>query len=112
LEAAGCEVLVGAGETQADRLAALLDELGRRRWTNVLVEGGGALLGSFLELGQLDEVHAFIAPKLIGGASAPTPMGGAGIAAMAEALRLQRVCVEQIGDDVYVQGQLQRPDAP
>ena len=67
LAAAGCEVIECPGESHADRLAWLLDELGRRRMTNILVEGGGQLLGSLLDLGQIDEVHAFIAPKLIGG---------------------------------------------
>ena len=60
-------MLVCPGESHAERLAWLLDELGRRQMTNVLVEGGGQLLGSLLDAGQIDEVHAFIAPKLIGG---------------------------------------------
>ena len=48
-----------------------LDELGRRRMTNVLVEGGSQLLGSLFDAGEIDEVHVFIAPKLIGGPAAP-----------------------------------------
>ncbi len=46
LEQAGCEVLVGRSESQSERLEELLGELGRRRMTNVLVEGGGLLLGA------------------------------------------------------------------
>ena len=63
LEAAGCEVFVCEGETHAERLDALLAELGRRRWTNVLVEGGGHLLGSLLDARAIDEVHVFMAPN-------------------------------------------------
>lgn len=104
LEAAGCEVLAGGGETPGSRLEALLEEFGRRRWTNVLVEGGGRLLGSLFDAGQLDEVHVFLAPKLIGGATAPSPVGGAGIERMTEALRMNTVRVQTVGDDVYLSG--------
>ena len=72
LRDAGCEVFVCGGETHAARLDALLAEFGRRRLTNVMVEGGGRLLGSLLDAWQIDEVHVFIAPKLVGGASAAT----------------------------------------
>ena len=78
LRQAGCEVLVCAGETHAARLGALLNELGTRRLTNVLVEGGGQLLGSLFDARAIDEVHVFITPKLVGGASAPSPIAGAG----------------------------------
>ena len=70
LEQAGCEVFVCRGQTPAARLDALLAELGRRRLTNVLVEGGSRLLGSLFDARQIDEVHVFIAPKLCGGESA------------------------------------------
>jgi len=76
LRESGCEVLVCQGATHAARLDCLLEELGRRRLTNVLVEGGGRLLGSLLDAGQIDEVHVFIAPKLVGGGAAASPIGG------------------------------------
>ena len=60
LTAAGCEVIECSGESHADRLAWLLDELGRRQIADILVEGGGQVLGGLLDLGQIDEVHAFI----------------------------------------------------
>ena len=82
LRNAGCEVFVCDGQTHAARLDALLAELGRRRLTNVLVEGGGRLLGSLLDARQIDEVHVFIAPKLLGGAAARTAIAGEGIAAV------------------------------
>jgi diaminohydroxyphosphoribosylaminopyrimidine deaminase / 5-amino-6-(5-phosphoribosylamino)uracil reductase len=102
LHAAGCEVFVCDGETPAARLDALLAELGRRRLTNVLVEGGGRLLGSLLDARAIDEVHVFIAPKLLGGAAAGTPLAGRGIAEVAAALRLQSPEVRQLGDDTYI----------
>ena len=73
LQAAGCELLVCDGPTPQARLETLFSELGRRRMTNVLAEGGGRLLGSLLDARLIDEVHVFIAPKLVGGGEAPVP---------------------------------------
>jgi diaminohydroxyphosphoribosylaminopyrimidine deaminase/5-amino-6-(5-phosphoribosylamino)uracil reductase len=106
LSEAGCEVLLCNGATHAERLCALLDELGRRRMTNVMVEGGGRLLGSLFDARLVDELHVFIAPKLVGGSDAPGPVGGEGVAAIAEALRLPSPGFERLGDDVYVHGRL------
>src|SRR5436190_19884132 len=57
LSAAGVEVFPCSGRTHEDRFASLLDELGRRRMTNVLVEGGSQLLGTIFNLRAVDEVH-------------------------------------------------------
>jgi diaminohydroxyphosphoribosylaminopyrimidine deaminase/5-amino-6-(5-phosphoribosylamino)uracil reductase len=102
LSDAGCEVFVCAGPTHAARLDALLAEMGRRRWTNVLVEGGGRLLGTLLDAGRIDEVHVFIAPKLVGGASAATAVAGHGVAEMSAALCLESPQVRQLDDDTYI----------
>lgn len=109
LSATGCEVLICQGATHAERLEWLLDELGRRRMTNVLVEGGGQLLGSFLDLGQIDELHAFIAPIIAGGHGAANPIGGVGVDRMAKALALREPIVERSGSDAYVHGRVARP---
>jgi diaminohydroxyphosphoribosylaminopyrimidine deaminase/5-amino-6-(5-phosphoribosylamino)uracil reductase len=104
LHAAGCEVLtVPAADGRPD-VGALLTELGRRRMTNVLVEGGAAVLGSFLDAGAIDEVHVFIAPRLAGGAGALTPVGGRGVEKIAQALELTECHAERIDGDVYVHG--------
>jgi diaminohydroxyphosphoribosylaminopyrimidine deaminase / 5-amino-6-(5-phosphoribosylamino)uracil reductase len=102
LRDAGCEVFVCDGQTHDARLDALLAELGRRRCTNVMVEGGGRLLGSLLDARAIDEVHVFIAPKLIGGASAATAVAGRGIAEMSAALCLESPLVRQLDGDVYI----------
>jgi diaminohydroxyphosphoribosylaminopyrimidine deaminase / 5-amino-6-(5-phosphoribosylamino)uracil reductase len=106
LRAAGCEVLAVAADAGRPAVPALLDELGRRRLTNVLVEGGSEVLGSFLDSGAIDEVHVFIAPRLAGGAGARTPMAGRGVEAIASALRLDRREVEPVEGDLYVHGWL------
>lgn len=93
----------------SERWLALLDELGRRRMTNILVEGGAKVLGVLFDAGTIDEVHAFIAPRLVGG-SGPGPLAGHGFSTMAKALSLANPQIEQVGPDVYVHGRLLSPD--
>jgi diaminohydroxyphosphoribosylaminopyrimidine deaminase/5-amino-6-(5-phosphoribosylamino)uracil reductase len=104
LESAGCEVLRLAATSPGDRLIQLLDELGRRRMTNILVEGGSQLLGALFDAHQIDEVHAFICPKLFGGQNAPSAIGGAGVQQVANALALKNVQKTMLEDDLYVTG--------
>ena len=85
-------------------LEILLTELGRQRLTNVFVEGGGQVLGAFFARNLIDEVHAFIAPKLIGGADAASPLMGEGRTDMREALSLEDATVKSLDGDVYLHG--------
>jgi diaminohydroxyphosphoribosylaminopyrimidine deaminase/5-amino-6-(5-phosphoribosylamino)uracil reductase len=104
LRGLGCEVLsLPGGDGRVD-IPALLDEMGRRRWTNLLVEGGSGVLGSFRDVGAIDEVHVFIAPRLAGGTAAATAVGGHGVERIAEALPLSRWSIEEISGDCYVHG--------
>ncbi|UCG09063.1 MAG: dihydrofolate reductase family protein [Desulfobacterales bacterium] len=76
LARAGCAVLpLGSGCVD---LAGLLAELGRRGMTNIMVEGGGRVLGAFFDEGLADEAWVYVAPKLIGGGKTLGPLGGAG----------------------------------
>ena len=94
--------------SQGVDLASLLNELGQRRMTNVLVEGGGALLGSFFDAELIDEVHVVIAPKLVGGSEAVTPVGGTGLEQVPELSQLDSPSITLLGDDVYVNGRIKR----
>ena len=85
-------------------LPALVKFLGRREVTSVLVEGGGTLLGSLFDQGLVDKVIAFVAPIIVGGGTAPSPVAGAGIDVMADARRLHRVKVMEFGADVAIIG--------
>jgi diaminohydroxyphosphoribosylaminopyrimidine deaminase/5-amino-6-(5-phosphoribosylamino)uracil reductase len=87
--------------------SALLEALGEREITSVLVEGGGILLGSLFDHRLVDKVIAFIAPVIIGGAEAKTAVAGRGVDRMADSLRLQRVRVETIGEDLMVSGYIE-----
>jgi diaminohydroxyphosphoribosylaminopyrimidine deaminase/5-amino-6-(5-phosphoribosylamino)uracil reductase len=106
LREASCEVLLLPGATRGEHLCQLLDELGRRRMTNVLIEGGAAVLGTCFDAGLVDEVLAFIAPKIIGGAKAPTPVAGEGRALISQAVSFDETQFQPIGDDVLVRGRV------
>jgi diaminohydroxyphosphoribosylaminopyrimidine deaminase/5-amino-6-(5-phosphoribosylamino)uracil reductase len=108
LRSAGCEVFVCNEATHGARLIELLDELGRRRMTNVLVEGGSQVLGSLFDEGEIDEVHVFVAPKIIGGVDAPGPIAALGSERMSQALRLEQPVWRQIDGDLYLQGRVAR----
>jgi diaminohydroxyphosphoribosylaminopyrimidine deaminase/5-amino-6-(5-phosphoribosylamino)uracil reductase len=102
LEAMGCEILRLPAENGHPSVTALLTELGRRRLTNLLVEGGGGVLGSFLDGGAIDEAHVFVAPRLVGGSAARTPIAGRGVDHVAEALSFPEWQMEPINGDAYL----------
>ena len=104
LESAGAEVFFApTGNGRVD-LRALLTELGRREVTSVFVEGGGALAGSLFDARLVHRVVAFVAPVIIGGDRALSPIGGQGATLMSDAIRLSGVRVERFGADVAVIG--------
>lgn len=107
LQEAGAQVLVIPDEGSRVNLAALMDELGRREITSVLVEGGGEIHASFLKSRLADKVVWFIAPLIIGGQKAPGPVGGEGFAWLSEAIRLKDVSFTRYGDDFCLEGYVQ-----
>jgi len=100
LESRGCEVMEWPGADGVP-IVPMLQELGRRGMTNVLVEGGGAVAGSFWDAGQIDVLEIYIAPLIEGGDHARTAIKGRGHAAMSEAARVHIAeDVIRIGDDL------------
>jgi diaminohydroxyphosphoribosylaminopyrimidine deaminase/5-amino-6-(5-phosphoribosylamino)uracil reductase len=85
-------------------LAGVLRELGSRSIQSVLVEGGSTVAGEFIDAGLVNKVTFLIAPKIIGGVTAPSAIGGSGVAAMSEALELERLTVTRHGNDIEVTG--------
>lgn len=79
-------------------------ELHRRGLRRVLVEGGGSLVADLFAWNCVDQVLAFLAPKIIGGRLAPTPVGGEGRPFMAEAWQLYDFGFENSGEDVALSG--------
>jgi diaminohydroxyphosphoribosylaminopyrimidine deaminase/5-amino-6-(5-phosphoribosylamino)uracil reductase len=83
-------------------LSDLLNRLGSSELTSLLVEGGGSVLASFVEKRLVDKVLVFVAPLIIGGQDAPTPVRGIGAAYLGDAMRLERLSVEQVGEDMLL----------
>ncbi len=104
LREAGCEVWQSAAAEPAERLAELLAELGRRQLTNLLVEGGPTVLGGFFDAGLVDEVQAFVAPRIIGGEAAPAAVAGLGIGSMQKTPRLSIESINSLGTDCFIRG--------
>jgi diaminohydroxyphosphoribosylaminopyrimidine deaminase/5-amino-6-(5-phosphoribosylamino)uracil reductase len=91
---AGVEILPCAGASHAERFDSLLEELARRRMTNVLVEGGSRLLQMLIDYKLVDEVHVFTAPKDAGGVAPRAPR--------IEQLQLANVAVRELDGDQYL----------
>lgn len=102
---AGADVVpVGATGDGLVNPADVLADLGERGVVNLLVEGGGKTLGSLFDDGLVDKVHAFVAPVIIGGIDAASPVEGAGAELMAHASRLERASIMEIGGDWLITG--------
>ena len=80
----------------------LMTKLGRKGIDSLLLEGGSCLNAAFLQAGCVDEVYAFIAPKIIGGEHSKSPIGGQGIELMKDAITFNKVEIEQIENDILI----------
>ena len=91
-------------------LKKLMEYLGEQGIDSILLEGGGTLNESALAAGIVNEVCAFIAPKIFGGTDAKTPVAGTGVAHPSEAVMLTLKDTEKIGDDLMLRYQVKMSD--
>jgi len=82
----------------------LLTHLGSQKISSLLVEGGARVNASFLKEMAVDKIVSYIAPKLVGGERAPTPIGGFGVQEMDQAVHLTRMTYRQVGEDLCIEG--------
>lgn len=108
LERLGAKVLLCEARDGRVDLQDLMEKLGELKIDSILLEGGSTLNDSALRQGIVQEVIAYIAPKLIGGAAAKTPVGGAGIPCLADAALVTDLQCQQIGKDWKLTGYLRR----
>ncbi len=104
LASAGAEVVRLPGDDGRVDIGALMPFLVARGVNSVLVEGGGTLLASLIEQGLVSKVEAIVAPMLIGGRNALTPIEGDGFSSLKDAIRLGNITVGRLGNDIHIVG--------
>jgi len=110
LETSKAEVLQGRGvdivrsSFKGRNLLAVMEELGKRSFQSVLVEGGATVAGNLIDAGLVNKVTFFLAPMIIGGRDAPSAIGGQGAERLIDALDLVDVEVVQRGRDFEITG--------
>ena len=103
--------LIKCGDGDQVDLELLFEKLGEMQIDSVLVEGGGTLHGSLLLTGLVNRVYAYVAPKLIGGKEARSPVEGAGFARMGEAEVLNEIEIIPFGEDICITGKMPEKEA-
>ena len=82
----------------------LVQRAGAEKIDSILLESGGTLNEALLKEGLVDEVMAFVAPKIVGGKASRTPVEGDGVEMMADAIELTDTTMETFGNDVMITG--------
>lgn len=100
-------VTVPCGAEGGIDLRILFEILGKRNITSIFIEGGSHVNASAINAGLIDKAYWFIAPKIIGGSSAPGPIGGFGFDNMEKAITLEDIELERVGEDILVTAYLQ-----
>ena len=106
LERHGVHILECKTKNERVDLADLMRQLGALGIDGLLLEGGSALAFSALQAGVVHRVQAYIAPKIIGGAGAKSPVGGLGFDKMVQALPLKDVTCTPMDEDFLIEGRL------
>lgn len=87
-------------------LAALMERLGKEEVDSVLIEGGAQLHWAALESGVVNKVQAYVAPKLLGGETAKSPIGGQGFPHPDQAVRLKSPKLTRLGEDFLIESEV------
>ena len=87
-------------------LSDLMKMLGEKGIDSILLEGGGTLNAQALKENIVNKICCFIAPKIVGGANAKSPIEGKGVEKMMEAYNLRNLEIQKIGNDIMLTGYL------
>jgi diaminohydroxyphosphoribosylaminopyrimidine deaminase/5-amino-6-(5-phosphoribosylamino)uracil reductase len=105
-EKQGCTVLAVKERDGHVDLPDLMGQLGQRKIDSILLEGGGTLNWSALENGLVNAVQAYIAPKILGGKDAKSPVEGCGVELPSEAALLKNTTITKLGEDFLLEGEV------
>jgi len=112
LQTAGAEILFCESDKEENimenriNLNKLIQQIGKKGITSILVESGGTINASVLESGVADKVTFLVSPKILGGRNALTPVEGDGISFISEALEVENIEYKRIGNDLLIEGYL------
>lgn len=108
IKATGTEVIITPFKDNKVDLTFLMKSLGEMKIDSILLEGGSTLNYTALKEGIVDKVISFIGPKIIGGSSSKTPVGGEGIPYMKDAISLNNIDVCKFGDDIMIEAYVRK----
>lgn len=108
-EEAGCHIVLTAQKENHVDLNQLMEILGQKQIDSILLEGGGALNWAALESGIVQKVFAYIAPKLLGGQTAKTPVEGTGAPSPSHAAMLTNCTITPLGEDFLIESEVIPP---
>ena len=98
-----CDIIVVPEAAGHIDIEVLMDKLGSMGIDSVIVEGGAEINWSVLAYEAVSKVQAYIAPKIFGGAQAPSPVAGFGVEAPKHAIQLSEPHITQLGNDVLIE---------
>lgn len=104
----GIEFIPVLSKNNKLNLESVLKDLAMRGCMNVLVEGGGQLIGSLIDLNLINQMRLFISPMLIGGINSTNSVGGEGIEFISQSKKLVDVEVERVNNDIMVTGKVKK----
>lgn len=108
LRQAGAEVIFLPGEDGRADLKALMEELGKRQISSVLAEGGGEIHEALIRSGCADHVMAYVAPMIMGGRDAKSPVEGLGAPSPDQAVHLSGRKISALGEDLLIEFDIDR----
>ncbi|MGX4599633.1 bifunctional diaminohydroxyphosphoribosylaminopyrimidine deaminase/5-amino-6-(5-phosphoribosylamino)uracil reductase RibD [Faecalimicrobium sp. JNUCC 81] len=106
LENKGVEIIIAESKDNSVDLNDMVKQLGQLNIDSILLEGGATLNFSAIKEGIVDKLQVYIAPKLIGGKSSKTPIGGNGIEKLKDAYQIRDISVKMLSEDILIEGYL------
>jgi diaminohydroxyphosphoribosylaminopyrimidine deaminase/5-amino-6-(5-phosphoribosylamino)uracil reductase len=104
--ASKAEILEARERAGQINLRDMMKKLAQLEITNIMVEGGGTLIGSLFDEGLVDRVLFFISPKIIGGKESLSSVMGRGVARIDRSIKLRDVQLRRIGEDFLIEGEV------
>jgi diaminohydroxyphosphoribosylaminopyrimidine deaminase/5-amino-6-(5-phosphoribosylamino)uracil reductase len=108
----GCEILVIDRKENHLNLNLLMQKLGEKDMDSILLEGGATLNFSALQSNIVNKVQTYIAPKLLGGELAKSPVGGIGILNISDSFILKNPSIKLLGEDILIESEVAYPCLP